>query len=254
MLRGKRIALLLVLAATGWDRPVLCQGEDSTKGKQIRIPGAHGEPSLTLRISAQGRRGLVSIRNQNGVEVQSLECYLLRESSALTKTELATVRRQFVVRFEAQDLDFDGHKDLMGIRDFGAKWARYCVWLYDPHQHIFITDFLAEQMELLANLSPIENGMILTSHLGPTNPWWSVYHISTANGGRAERQLVPAYSCLIETVDDGSSPKAVVETRYESGEAIVLRREVTAMDQQSAFAMCSSFGKLPDSQKSHAKK
>jgi hypothetical protein len=250
----KRPVLLLALTATWQVLPISGQEADATKGRQIRIPSANGEPALTLQISAEGRRGAVSVRDQNRGEVQTLVCPLLRGNPAPTETELAGVREQFVLRFEAQDLDFDGHKDLMGVRDFGAKWGRYCVWLYDPKQHIFVTDFLAEQMELLANLSPGGSGLIFSSHLAPTDPWWAVYRIAGASGSRPERQLVPAYSCLVETADDGSSPKTVVKTRYEGGQAIVRRREAAHMDLASAFAMCSSFGKSPGSQKSQAKK
>ena len=254
MLRRKRIALLLAFAAASQVCQILGQERNRLHVRQIRIPAALGVPSLTLQISAEGSQGLVSIRDPNGGEIQSLQCHLLRESTAPTETELAGVREQFVSGFEVEDLDFDGYKDLMGIREFGAKWARYCVWLYDPKRHIFVTDSLAQQMELLANLSPSANGEILTSHLGPTNPSWVVYHIATPNESRPERQLVPAYSCLVETADDGSTPKAVVETRYEGRKAIVRRREVTSRELQSAFAMCSSSGKFPETQESQAKK
>jgi hypothetical protein len=147
------------------------------------------------------------------------------------------------LRFEAQDLDFDGHKDLMGIRDFGAKWARYCVWFYDPQKHIFVKDFLAEQMELLANLATIGNGKIVTSYLGPTNPWQVVYGIAGAQGSRPERQLIPAYSCLVETKSDGITPKAIVRTRYEGGQAIVQQQEAVTMDMRLALGSCDSLKK-----------
>ena len=106
-----------------------------------------------LRISAKDRRGMVVVKDEKEIDVQSLVCPLLRDNSTPTDSELAAARDQFVLRFEAKDLDFDGHIDLIGIREFGAKWARYCVWLYDPLQGLFVKDFLAEQMELLANLA-----------------------------------------------------------------------------------------------------
>jgi len=96
-----------------------------------------------------------------------------------------------------QDLDSDGHPDLAGIREFGAKWARYCVWVYDPRQHFFITDFLAEQMELMANLEPLAGGQISTSQIGPDNMWRAVYRIIEVQKSRPERQLIPVYSCLV---------------------------------------------------------
>ncbi len=255
MLTSETRMLLLGFAAI-LSVPLLVVGQElgASKEKQMRIAGADGEPSFVVQISAKGRRGVVSVQDEKGTELQSLVCPLLRDNSAPTESELAAVREQFVVKFEAQDLDSDGHKDLMGIRDFGAKWARYCVWFYDPQQHIFVKDFLAEQMELLANIAAIGNGKIVTSHIGPTNPWLAVYSIVGAQGSRPQRQLVPAYSCLVETKTDGTTPKAVVTTRYEGGQAIVERQEVVKTEMKSAPGTCSSSGKLQESQKSLANK
>jgi hypothetical protein len=253
MLRRKVRALLLGWAAIWLVPPIVGQEVDASKQRQLKIPSAGGEPSFVLRISAEGRRGVVSVQDEKGTEMQSLVCPLLGDNSAPTDSELEAVREEFVLRFEAKDLDFDGHKDLMGIREFGAKWARYCVWFYDPQQHIFVKDFLAEQMELLANLAANVNGQIVTSHLGPVNPWHAVYRIDGAEGSRPERQLVPAYSCLVETAADGSAPKAVVTTRYEGGQAIVQRQEAVKIDLRSALGMCSSLGRLRESQKSPKK-
>jgi hypothetical protein len=253
MLRRNNRVLLLGWAAIWHVLPIVGQELDASKERQMKIPSAGG-PSLTLRISAEGRRGVVSVRDEKGTEVQSLVCPLLRDNSTPTETELAGVREQFVLRFDVQDLDSDGHKDLMGIRDFGAKWGQYCVWLYDPKQHVFVTDFLAEQMELLANLAPSGNKRIITGHLGPSDPWLAVYRIASADGSRPERQLVPVYSCLVETAADGITPKSVVTTRYQGGQAIVRRQEAVKMDTSSALGICSSLGKLRESQKSLTKK
>jgi hypothetical protein len=73
------------------------------------------------------------------------------------------------------------------------------VWLYDPNQHIFVKDFLAEQMELLANLNSLDGGLVSSSQMGATNPWQAVYRIAGAKGSRPERQLVPVFSGLLET-------------------------------------------------------
>jgi hypothetical protein len=254
MLRRMTRVVLLGWVATSLVLPIVGQELDASKERQMKIPSAGGESSFVLQISAEGRRGVVSVQDEEGTQIQSLVCPLLRDSSAPTDSELVAVREQFILRFEAKDLDFDGHKDLMGIREFGAKWARYCVWFYDPQQHIFVRDFLAEQMELLANLAANVNGQIVTSHLGPVNPWQAVYRIAREEESRPQRQLVPAYSCLVETTADGSTPKAVVTTRYEGGQAIVQRQETVKMDIGSALSLCSSSGKLRENQKSQAKK
>ena len=253
MLRPKMRVLLLGWAAMWLVLPILGQELDASKGRQIKIPGAGGQSSFLLQISAKGRRGVVSVRDEKGTEMQSLVCPLLRDSSAPTDSELVAVREQFVLRFEVKDLDFDGYQDLIGIRELGAKWARYCVWFYEPQQHTFVRDFLAEQMELLVNLAADVDGQIVTSHLGAVNPWYAVYRITGAEGSRPQRQLVPVYSCLVETKADGSAPKAVVTTRYQRGEAIIQRQEAAKMDMRSALGRCSLLEKLRPEQKSQRK-
>jgi hypothetical protein len=165
---------------------------------------------------------------------------LLRDSAEPTQEELAAVREQFVTQFVVMDFDLDRHPDLAWIREFGAKWARYCVWLYDPKQHIFVKNFLAEQMELLTNLNSREGGFVSSSQMGPTDPWQATYRIAGVKGSRPERQLVPAFSCLLETTPGGEKPTAVVMTKYEGGQAVVRRQEATKMDMKAALGMCSS--------------
>jgi hypothetical protein len=237
-----KVPVLLVLGwAAIWLAPLtLGQGSDASKAREINVPGGAGEPVVKLKISTEGRRGVVSVRNEGGTEVQSLGCPLLRDDAEATQEELATVREQFVSQFVVLDFDFDRHPDLAGIREFGAKWARYCVWLYDPKQHIFVKNFLGEQMELLTNLSPLEDGLVSSSSMGPTDAWRAVYRIVGAEGSRPERQLVPVFSCLLETTPGGEKPIAVLITRYEGGQAVVERREAVKMDRKAALGLCSS--------------
>jgi hypothetical protein len=216
------------------------QTSNASKEREIKVPSVAGEPHFTLKISAQGRRGVVSVRNAQGTETQSLECFLLRDNVEAKEEELGAVREQFVNQFATVDLDFDRHPDLAGIREFGAKWARYCVWLYDPNQHVFVKDFLAEQMELLTNLSSHEGDLVSSSHMGPTNPWEATYRIVGALGSWPERQLVPVFSCLVETTPNGATPTAVVMTRYEGGHAVVQRKEAANVDTKAAFVICRS--------------
>jgi hypothetical protein len=84
------------------------------------------------------------------------------------------------------------------------------------------------------------------------NPWHAVYRIASAEGSRPQRQLVPAYSCLVETTADGSAPKAVVTTRYEGEREMVRRQEAVKTDMKSALSMCDSMGKKQESQKSQS--
>jgi hypothetical protein len=108
------------------------------KSRDLRIPGTAGQPSFFVRIWAEGQTGIVNVRDEKGRDVQKLVCPFLRDVGEAAPEELAAVREQFVAHFVIADLDFDGHADLAGIREFGAKWARYCVWLYDPKQHMYV--------------------------------------------------------------------------------------------------------------------
>src|SRR5215472_1719451 len=230
-----RILLLLALTSSS-----VCEGSGAGKQREIKVPNVPGEPRLILGISAMGRQGIVSVRNEAGAELQSLACPLLRDHVEATPQELAAVGEQFVTQFEATDLDSDGYPDLAGIREFGAKWATYCVWLYDPSQHIFVKNFLAEQMELLTNLTSSNDGMVSSSHMGPANPWQAVYRIVGEKGSRPERQLVPLFSCLLETTPSGDQPSVVVTTRYNGAEAILQRQEAAKMSMNEALSKCSS--------------
>jgi len=237
MLKFKaRVLLLLGWFAVGV--PPVCQQSSGSKEREIKVLSVAGEPALILGISALGRRGIVSVRNEAKIEIQSLECPLLRDEVEASEQELATEREIFVTQFEAKDLDSDGYPDLAGIRVFGAKWVRFCVWLYDPRQHIFVKDFLAEQMELLTNLTSMGGALLSSSHIGPTNPWRAVYQIMGAKGSRPERQLVPLFSCLLETTSYGDKPSAIVTTRYKGGRAVVERQNVNGMSLKEAFRKC----------------
>ncbi len=242
-----RVAEILALA--GW--MAMCgtvpgsAQEAGVKGvRESKIEGLGGEPSFALQISAEGRQGNVDVRDEKGALVQKLACTLLRENATVTESELAAAREQFVKRFEAKDLDFDGHLDLVGVREFGAKWARYCVWLYDPQQHIFVKDFLAEQMESLTNLAAEKNGRwIVTSSFGPANPWRAVYRIFDGKHSAPGRQLLPMESCSVETSYGDESPIAIWITRFEKGEVVVHRQDAGKMDRKAAGQVCEAVGK-----------
>ena len=153
-----RILMFLGLAALWVAPPMACQESGAREERIISIPSASGEPAFALQISTERNRGDVSVRDEKGTEVQKLSCLLLRDNTAASRDELAAVQEQFSGQFVVRDLDSDQHPDLAGIREFGAKWARNCVWLYDPKQHFFVKDFLAEQMELMTNLEPLAGG------------------------------------------------------------------------------------------------
>ena len=240
MLRPKASALLLL----GWvaiclPEPVFPQHMDAGNPRELRVSGTGGQPSFSLRIWAEGQKGVVAVRDETGTEVQKLVCPLLHDNAEATQEELAAVREQFVTHFMIADLDFDGHLDLAGIREFGAKWERYCVWLYDQKQRRYMKDFLAEQMELLTNLEPLGGRQISSSHIGPANSWIAVYRVAGEDGSWPVRQLVPVRSCLVESTPNGEKPTAVVITQFEGGQMVVHKQDAAKMDVRSALDKCS---------------
>ena len=241
MLRARTCAFLLLgLAAIHTPGTTLAQNMAAGKTRrELKVSGADGQPSFSVRIRAQGRNGLITVREENGREVQRLACPLLRDSGEATLDELAAVREQFIAHFMIADLDSDGHADLAGIREFGAKWSRYCVWLYDPRQRLFVKDFLAEQMELLTNLQVLRGGHVSSSQIGPAHGWTVVYRVTAADEGWPARQLVAVRSCRIESTPDGEKPAAVVITRLEDGKTVVHRQNLAQPDVRSALDECS---------------
>ena len=154
-----RVFAFSLLSTSSFHPALLAFAQEPDQSKNIRtitLTASEKQPGFTLRISAKGRTGLVEVRNHAGVVVETLGCSLLRDAASPSKPEMKAVAEEFVTSFAAEDLDFDGHIDLKGPWEFGAKWARYCVWFYDPESQTFSGAYrkrpLAEQMELLYNL------------------------------------------------------------------------------------------------------
>jgi hypothetical protein len=240
MLQSRMRALLLFVCAANWTpEPTFTQDVATSTPRELRISGTDGQPSLSVRIWTEGQKGVVAVRDEKGTELQKLVCPLLRDTDEATKDELAAVHEQFVEHFVIADLDFDGYADLAGIREFGAKWARYCVWLYDPKQHVYVKDFLAEQMELLTNLKPLGDSEVSSSHMEPANSWIAVYRVAGADGSWPVRQLVPIRSCLVESTSKGKKPTALVIAQFEGGKIVVHRQDAARIDMRSALDKCS---------------
>lgn len=94
-------------------------------------------------------------------------------------------------------------------------------------------------MELLENLKPLVDGQMSSSHMGVASNWLAVYRVAGAEESRPQRQLIPMYSCLVESAPSEEKPIAIVTTRYESGQAVVRRQKVVGMQQGEAFDKCS---------------
>jgi len=195
--------------------------------RTMTVGGAHGQPAYSLRISASGAQGRVEVQDASGSPVQSLTCSLLRDEAQPTGPELEAVRQQFVLNFKSEDLNFDGYADLKGPCEFGAKWGRYCVWLFDPKRHMFVTDYLAQQMELLYNLeADPKRRLIIAYSIGPTDPLMDEYRIENAGDNRPYwPRLIPVDSCFVA---NSSLPQAAFLTQYDQGRPVIKHRTFEA--------------------------
>jgi hypothetical protein len=197
-------------------------GRSARSERTLTIPAGPRRPPFELRVHANGSKGLVEVTSA-GVQLQRLTCDLAPYTG-------------FVEGFAIEDLDMDGNPDLRGVREFGAKWERYCVWLFDPSIRQFGKDLLAQQMELVSNLQvDAAHRRLLSSYIGPSRPSWDVYRI--VSGPEPEdRLLLPEQSCTIETGPTGNV--AAVVTRYGGGRAQTERHLLPPGDKRSAQEIC----------------
>jgi len=235
------LSLFCILLLTGGS--AFCQAASQPEAaRTLHITGKGEQPNYNLRIWASGREGRVEVRNDSGSLVETLTCPLLQGYLRVTDPAIQAVAEQFVKNFKTQDLDFDGYLDLKGPREFGASWARYCVWLFDPESHMFRSskaDSLAEQLELLYNLEANQkHRRIISYSIGPTYPIWDEYRVEGVGKDRPYwSRLIPVQSCLIETPPDGKPATAVV-TRYEQGDPVVGRHLLRADDKRGLPEVC----------------
>jgi len=197
-------------------------GTPARPERTLTIPAGPGRPPFELRVHANESKGLVEVTSA-GVQPQRLTCDLAPYT-------------MFVEGFAIEDLDMDGHPDLRGVREFGAKWERYCIWLFDPSSRRFEKDHLAEQMELVSNLQvDAAHRRLVSSYIGPSRPSWDVYRI-VSGPEPEERLLLPEQSCTIETGPTGNV--AAVVTRYSGGRAQTARHPLPPGDQRNAQEIC----------------
>jgi hypothetical protein len=239
-----RLAVSLLCACLWLSSSLISQVAANPEPVRTMSISAHdGQPGYTLGISAQGRHGLVEVHSDSGSLVQTLRCPLLGDSADADDVAIKSVAEEFVSDFQLEDLNFDGYLDLKGDREFGAKWGRYCVWLFDPKNHRFEEDELAEQMELLYNLqADPKRRLIIAYSIGPVNPMWDEYRIENVSKDRPYwPRLIPVQSCLIETGPQGLENEpanaTAVLTRYEQG-LVVVRRPLHSGDERFQQAGC----------------
>ena len=220
--RFSAVVFLLVLQIPG-----SAGTADRQADRTLLVPGGPARPPFALRVLTNGREGVVEVSGPAGTRLQTLTCALEPYAS-------------FVSGFAIEDLDMDGHPDLRAPREFGAKWERYCIWLYDPSTGGFENDLLARQMELLTNLK-VDAGhhRLVSFDIGPVRPSWDVYRI--VNGAYPEqRLLLPEQACVVES--DVSGPVAAIVTRFADGRARTGRHALSPVDQRSTQEICDGFG------------
>ena len=214
----------------------LLSASQSNKGpveRTLTLPASSGQPAFTFRVTARDSVGTVEVSGdpKRSTPIQTLSCSLDNPLAA----EL------FVREFAVEDLDIDGYKDARGVRDFGAKWERYCVWLFDPQSRMFIKTFLAQQMELLVNLEvDSKRQRIVSSTIGPVDPEWNVFRIVATPAPSFIRQLIPVQMCFLHIDNQGRNPTAVV-TQFHNGRAVTQRHPLDPSKDQNAEGVCDSF-------------
>lgn len=147
------------------------QAPEKESERRFTVDAIAARSSYAVHVWAKEAQGYVEVRAASGAAAQTLNCPLLRDNLNPSDSELEAVRARFVDQFAVLDLNMDGYPDLMGPREFGAKWARYCVWLFDPLTRRFVNGSLAKQMEELYNLSVDPDlHQVVSSSIGPDEP------------------------------------------------------------------------------------
>jgi hypothetical protein len=202
----------------------------ASDARTLSAGGVGRQPEFTLDISAAGGVGSIVVKDHAGAKLQTLTCALSIHSVADPATLPKQIEFQdgtFVDSVKAMDLNFDGLADILGVRDFGGKWARQCVWLFDPNRGQFIQDALSRQMEDLVNLGvDAERRLVFAYTIGPTLPTRAEYRI--VSEVRAERRLLPVRSCELDTGATEGADRTVSVVKYVNGQKAVERRTVSA--------------------------
>jgi len=95
------------------------------------------------------------------------------------------------------------------------------VWFFDTKTNMFVTDYLAEQMELLYNLkADPKRRLIMAYSIGPTNPLMDEYRIEKPADNRPYwPRLIPVDSCFVAN----NSPRAPAAflTQHNEGRPLI---------------------------------
>jgi hypothetical protein len=218
-------------------------------GRTVKFQAADGQPSYLLRVSVAGALGSIDVLelsdDRTGAVVQALGCQLLRDSPSPSEGELDDARHRFVANIKVEDINLDGYADVMALREYGAKWGKYCVWLYDPQSHKFVKGALADELESLSNIGAnAEKGWLTSAHADPENPSRTVYRIAGQDAGVAgSGRLVKIQTCSIELDAAPETPWIAVVSSYAGARAAVDRLPLREKDLRAAFSYCDALVK-----------
>jgi hypothetical protein len=206
--------------------------------KTIKIGGVGEEPTFILDISAKGRIGMIVVKDSAGTKVQTLTCDLFRDwgvdaeigvNAETTANVIDYHAERFVSGVTAKDLDFDGLPDIQALRDFGAKFAEYCVWLYAPNQGRFEGNQLSHQMEDLINLTAdAKDRQVVSYTIGPVSPSRDEYRIDDRAVVLGSRRLLPIRSCMLDTGATAEAIRTANVVTYVKGQGVIQSRLVSA--------------------------
>ncbi len=202
MLRANLAALLFlpVLAAPAFAAPAPT-APPGTRTRTFAVAvGAKTKQLLTLRLSAKEP---ADVRSKTHVDVA-----IGPNESVVKQTLSATVDApaEMVIRTaETIDLNFDGHMDFWLVRDFGAKWAKYEAWVFEPKSGRYVQNVFTREIGQLLNpeIDPAAH-TITTRSLGPSSPSRTV--------ARVERgRMVTIESCTFDGSKEASRGRLVVK-------------------------------------------
>ncbi len=129
--------------------------------------------AVTVRATARGAK--------DGGAVGQLEITRGREPTQTIELRPREMSPEMLVgSVQLVDANFDGHLDVVALREFGAKWGASDVYLFDPRTRRFSdASPLARELGRLANATYDAQQRRITTHdIGPSRPSRQVYTVS----------------------------------------------------------------------------
>lgn len=174
--------------------PVVAAPAEVERSFVISIKPSKADSVRTIELAAQETEGVngarstlaqLRVRKRVDEATEQVLSFKLDASS-----DVALRSAEFV------DLNFDGYKDFWVVREFGAKWLSYEVFMFDAKAGRFVKDAFAKAVEKLANPEiDASTKTIVTTNLGPAAPSRTVRKVA----GNSLRVLS---RCVFHNEDD----------------------------------------------------